>query len=249
MKTKTPIITLILLLSLFGSALSVSAKPLAVGVAKGDVFYYEMYGHYASSNPNAVIEVPPFEQNNTDWVRIEITDVFGSIISHVYTIRFKDGNETRVNSQTDLLSVSGWSNGFRGIPISPANLKAGDTIPMDNLTVKATVLRAYPSGIRETNLATWNVSTDYGHCYFDRQTGMLVELNRVHFYINSESGEIISKTDFVKITNSSFREKANFPVSLPLLIPVTVTAVGVASAELSFSRNKKEKKRSMAVAF
>ncbi len=248
MKTKTLIITSILLLSLFGSALSVSAQTLVVGVAKGDVFYYEMYAHYASSNPNAVIKVPPFEQNNTDWVRIEITDVSGSIISHVYTIHFKDGNETRINSQTDLTSTSGWSNGFRGIPISPANLKAGDTIPMDNLTVKETVMRAYPSGMRETNVATWNISTDHGYCYFDRQTGILVELNRVHFYVNSETGEVTSKTDIVKMTNSSFWAKANFPVSLPSLVLVTVTAVGAASAGRSFSRkkNKKEKKSSIA---
>jgi len=249
MKKKTLIITSVLLLSLFGSALSVSAQTLAVGVAEGDVFYYEMYAHYASSNPDTVIKVPPFEQNNTDWVRIEITGVSGSIVSHVYTIHFKDGNETRINSQTDLTSTSGWSIGFRGIPISPANLKAGDTVPMDNLTVKETVMRAYPSGMRETNLAAWNVSTDYGYCYFDRQTGMLVELNRVHLYINSKTGEVISKTDIVKMTNSSFWVKANFPVSLPLLVLVVATAFGTASAAENFVRkkNQKEKKRSMAV--
>lgn len=241
MKTKTLIITSILLLSLFGSALSVSAETLAVGVAKGDVFFYEMYAYYSSSNPDAVIKVPPFEKNNTDWVRIEITDVSSSMISHVYTVHFKNGNETRINSQTDLTSTSGWSNGFRGIPISPANLKAGDTIPTGNLRVKETVMRVYPSSMRETNLATWNVSTDYGYCYFDRQTGMLVELNRVHLYINSETGEVTSKTDIVKMTNSSFWAKADFPVFLPPLVLVTVTAVGAASAERSFSRKKNKK--------
>ncbi|HKZ88055.1 MAG TPA: hypothetical protein VJ066_02715 [Candidatus Bathyarchaeia archaeon] len=248
MKTKTLIITSIFLLSLFGSALSVSAKTLAVGVAKGDVFYYEMYAHYASSNPNTVIKVPPFEKNNTDWVRIEITDVSGSIISHVYTVHFKDGNETRISSQTDLTRTSGWSNGFRGIPISPANLKADDTIPTGNLTVKETVMRVYPSSIRETNLATWNVSTDHGYCYFDRQTGMLVELNRVHLYINAETGEVISKTDIVTMISSSFWARAAFPVFLPPLVLLTVTAVGVASVERNFSRkkSKKEKKRSLA---
>lgn len=242
MKAKTLIPTSILLFFLIGSVLSVSAKSLAVGVDKGDVFYYEMFAYYASSHPNAVIKVPPFERNNTDWVRIEITDVSGSIISHVYTVHFKDGNETRINSQTDLTSTSGWSNGFRGIPISPANLEAGDIIPADNLRVKETVMRVYPNSVRETNLATWNISTDCGYCYFDRQTGMLVELNRVHLYINSETGEVISKTDIVKMINSSFWAKADFPVFLPPLVLVTVTAVGVASKERIFAKKKKTKK-------
>lgn len=248
MKKKSLIITSILLLSLFGGALlnmSATAQTLTVGVSKGDVFYYEMYAHYSSSNPNAVIEVPPFEDNNTDWVRIEVTDVSGAIISHVYTLHFKDGNETRINGQTDLTSTSGYCNGFRGVPICPANLNAGDTIPTGNLTVKETLTRVYPSSMRETNLATWNDSIDYGSCYFDGQTGMLVELNHGHLFINPETGEVVSKTDTVKMIGSSFWAKAAFPVFLPPLLLVTVTAFGVASAERNFLRKRGKRGKEM----
>jgi hypothetical protein len=241
MKKKSLIITSLVLVSLLGIAvftLSASAENLAVGVAKGDVFYYEMYAHYTSSNPNAVIQVPAFESNNTDWLRIEITDVSGSLISHIYTVHFKDGTETQVNGQTDLASTSGWSDGFRGVPICPANLNVGDTIPTGNLLVKETLTRAYSGNMRETNLASWNDPIDRGYCLFDRQTGMLVELNRVHLYINPETGEVISKTDSVTMISSSFWTKAGFPVFLPPLLLVAVTAVGVASVERSFLRKK-----------
>ncbi|MFB3888440.1 MAG: hypothetical protein ACE14S_03050 [Candidatus Bathyarchaeia archaeon] len=204
MKANAIIMTSIILLSLFESVTSAPAQSLAVGVAVGDIFYYKMYAQYQSSNPEAVINVPPFENNNTDWVRIEITNVSGLTIRHVYTIHFKDGTETQVNGQTDLTSTSGWSNGFRGVPIYPANLNVGDTVPTGNLRVKATETRTYLSGLRETNLVTWNDTTDYGYCSFDRQTGMLVELNRVHLYINTETGEVVSKTDIVHMTNPSF---------------------------------------------
>ena len=240
------IVTSIFLFSLFGSPLSVKAQSFTVGVAKGDFFYYEMYGHYASSNPEAVINVPPFERNNTDWVRVEITGVSGFIIKHVYTIHFKDGNETKVSSQTDLMSTSGWSNGFRGVPISPSNLNVDDTIPEDNLKVKETMIRFYPSGPRETNLATWNESLDHGYCYFDKQTGMLVELKRVHLYINSETGEIISKTDIVKMTNSSFWAKAGFAVILPPIMLAALTTVGVVSVRRSFAKKKMNRKKMLA---
>ncbi len=236
------IITSIVLFFLFEGALSASAENLIVGVAKGDVFYYEMYAHYTSSNPNAVIQVPKFEDNNTDWLRIEITDISGSIITHLYTLHFKDEKEEQIRGQTDLTSTSGYNNGFRGIPIAPANLNIGDTIPTGNLTVTETLIRPYASSIREINLAAWNDSIDYGSCYFDKQTGMLMELNRVHLYINPETGEVISKTDTVRMISSSFGSKGAFPVSFPSLVLASVTAVGVGSVERNFLRKKGEDK-------
>src|SRR3972149_2329599 len=174
-----PVVTLLLCLSLFVCAKATSAETWTPGVAEGDVFYYIMYGHFSSSDPNAVIHVPPFEANNTDWVRIEITGVSGSIIYHVYTLHFKNGTEDRIEGQTDLSGDSG-GDGFRGVPICPANLRAGDTLSTVQLTINETVIRIYPDGERETNHVSWNSPLDYGDCYFDKKTGMLVELYRVH---------------------------------------------------------------------
>src|SRR4030042_1011865 len=61
-----------------------------------------MDGIYTSSDPYAVIDVPPFERNTTDWVRIDIADVSGSVVHQVYTLHFKNGVETKFELQTDL---------------------------------------------------------------------------------------------------------------------------------------------------
>jgi hypothetical protein len=85
-------IILLLCLLCFAGAKVTSAQTVTSGVAKGDMFYYAMYGHFSSSDPDAIIYVPPFEANNTEWVSIEITDVSGPIISHVYTLHYYNGS-------------------------------------------------------------------------------------------------------------------------------------------------------------
>ena len=196
-------ITSIMVVLLISGAFRALAENQTSGLAKGDVFYYEMYAEYSSSNPDVVIQVPPFEANNTSWVRIEITDVSNSIISQVYTIRYLNGNEIRVKGQTDLTDPSGYSNNFRGVPICKANLNVGDDILGGQLVVNDTQTRIFLGSTRQLIHTSWSSPIDYGECYFDRQTGILTELFHVHLYINPETNESINKTDIVKMTNSS----------------------------------------------
>jgi len=217
-------IILLLFLSCFVGAKGTSAQNLTHGVAEGDVFYYTLYGHFSSSDPNAVIHVPPFEANNTDWVRIEITDVSGPVISHVYTLHFCNGSEDRISGQTDLTSSLDFNSDFLGVPICPANLSAGDIVPAVKLKVNETLLWSYPSGKREINHLSWNSSEDYGDCYFDKKTGILVDLYRVHSFVNPDANEIIKKADVVKMTSSSLWVIPEFPTFLfPLLLIIAVT--------------------------
>jgi hypothetical protein len=240
MKIISLLIFSILFLSYLTGLRITSARTLVPGVARGDVFYYEMYGGFSSSDPNSVILVPPFEANNTDWVRIKITDVAGSIINHVYTLHYKNGTEERIEGLTDVASNSSYSHGFRGVPICPANLNAGDTLPTVQLTVNDTLLRTYPFGERETNHVTWKSSIDYGDCYFDRQTGMLIELYRVHLFINPETNETISKTDVVKMTSSSSWTSSKLPTfSIPSLI-IVAAALGSVSYRRKLTKKKQD---------
>jgi hypothetical protein len=166
-----------------------------------------MYGVFTSSDPNAVIEVPAFEQNNTDWVRIDITGISGSVVYQVYTLHFKNRTE-KSEFKTDLDPSNRGDFNFSemGVPICAANLKVGDPLPTVQLTIKKTLISAYSSGERETNLVSWNTSEDWGRCYFDRKTGVLVDLYRVHSFVNSVTGEVIYKADVVKMTRSSLWE-------------------------------------------
>ena len=213
MKEKLLVATLILCLCFIVSAEPILAESWTPGVSKSDFFCYEMYGVFTSSDPNEIIEVPVFEQNNTDEVRIDITGVSGSIVYQVYSLRF--WNETKTfELKTDLDPINAGNVSFSelGVPICAANLSVGDSLSTVELRVEETLVRTYPSGERETNHVSWNITLDYGDCFFDRRTGMLVELNRTHLYVNPVTSRVIKKTDIIKMTNSSFWSATETPL-------------------------------------
>ena len=205
MREKLSVTALILFVFFVISAENILAKSWTPGVAKGDFFCYEMYGVFTSIDPDDIIEVSAFEQNNTDEVRIDITGVSGSVVYQAYTLHF--GNETKkfeLETDLDPANAGGFNFSELGVPIFAANLNVGDTLPTGELTVGGTLLRTYPSGERETNQFSWNSTLDYGDCYFDKKTGMLVELNRTHLYVNPVTSRVVRKVDIIKMTNSSF---------------------------------------------
>ena len=225
MKEKLIVFTLILCLSLSLYTQATLGGPCVPGVVEGDFFYYEMYGVFTSSTSGAVIEVPEYERNNTDWVRIDITGVSGSVVHQVYTMNFKGENGTfELNTDLNPSTAGNISVSELGIPICAANLEVGDTLLTVELRVKDTSIRAYPSGNRETNHVSWNSTLDYGDCYFDKKTGMLVELNRTHLYVDPVTDEVINKVDIVKMTNSSFWSASNSPKTL---LPPPIIVVGL----------------------
>jgi hypothetical protein len=207
MKRITCTIALLLSLTCLANLKATSDRTWEPGVAKGDFFYYEMYGVFNSSDPNAAVEVPPFEHNNTDWVRIDITGISGSLVHQLYTLHFKNRTEKfELKTDLDPKRRGDFNLSAKGVPICAANLDVGDPLPTVQLTVKETLIRTYQSGERETNVVSWNFSDDWGCCHFDRKTGMLVDFHRVHAFVNPDSGEVIYKTDIVKMKRSSLWE-------------------------------------------
>ncbi len=198
-------LALLLLTCLVVSQQTAQSKSWTPGVAKGDYFYFEMYGVYSSNRSDILASIPYFEQNNTDWTRIDITDVQGSVIHQVYTLHFKDGSEGSFNFKTDVNPANRSNLAFseKGVPICTANIAAGDVIPTVELTINDTTMRSYPDGLRETNHATWNYSDDWGDCYFDVETGMLVELCRTHRFDSGGSGGDVEKTDVIKLVGTN----------------------------------------------
>ena len=69
-------------------AQTVLARTWEPGVVEGDYFYYEIYGVCTSNDPDAIIYVPPFERNNPEWVKVEITGISGSRVYQNYTFHF-----------------------------------------------------------------------------------------------------------------------------------------------------------------
>lgn len=247
MKRESSVVIFLILLYCFASAKTTSAKTWEPGVSKGDFFYYEIYGVFTSSNSDAIIDVSPFERNNTDWLRIDINGVNGSIIHQLYTVQFKNGTQTVFAKQTDIDPRNHNSYDFTpdtGIPICPASLDVGDRLPTVQLTVNKTFTKPYPNGGRETNQISWNVPDDSGYCLFDRKTGMLIELNRVHTFVNLNTGETVNKTDVVRMTRSSLWEvsASQAKIVLPLFIIYVLLIVIV----VAVTRNPKPTKSKLA---
>lgn len=220
MRVKLQTVSLLVLLSLLASASAVSARTWAPGVSSGDYFTYQMFGVYTSNRSNTTIPIPQFENNNTDWVRINIPDISGSIVYQVYTLHYTNGNETTFNFRTDLNpeNQGTFKISEKGVPICAANLNPGDLIPTAELTLEKTAIRAYLSDLRETNHASWNVTDDWGNIYFDRGTGILVELCRTHIFADTVTGEVVEKTDVVKLIDTNRWQIESQPQKTPLFL-------------------------------
>jgi len=199
------VISFILVLSLLASPSAISMQTWTAGVRSGDYFTYEMYGVYTSNRQNIEIAIPEFEKNTTLWTKIKITAVLGSTIHQVYTLCYSVGGEFSFEFQTDVnpRNQNTFKIADKGVPICAANLKSGDKVPTAELLLNETISRAYYSGVRETNQASWNLSDDWGCIYFDRETGMLVELQRTHVFANPDLGDVVEKTDIIKLIDTN----------------------------------------------
>jgi hypothetical protein len=198
-----PMLLLLLCVSAF-IIVAFSTNP-AVGVRGGNSFTYYMGADYTSTQSNATVQVPEFEANNTDWVRINIISTSGSIINSSYTLHYKNGTDQYITGQTDV-SHNIWNFShfeFRGVPICPANLNAQDKASSLDLTINETLTRMVLGQRRQLNHITWNSTLERGDLYFDRMTGMLVEMYRAHAFVNRETGEAVTKGDIIKLTSTN----------------------------------------------
>ncbi len=170
------------------------------GVAKGDVFTYNVMGKVDTKDPDAEIPAQIIDLNNTEWYRVTVTDVSGPDVSIDTVQHFKNGTEIAgtgtVNVETGINSPV---NGFW--TIFAANLRKNDRIRPngpERSTINATLNRDYGVGVtRETNALSIITQyydsenpdityTEYGNTWFDRQTGMLVELRYISVYTDPQ---------------------------------------------------------------
>jgi hypothetical protein len=202
---KMQLISLPILLLLLTSLNATSSRTFTSGVATGDHFTYEMYGIYTSKTPSTPVIIPEFEKNNTDWTQIKITAVAGSTIKQTYTLHFKNNSELQFDFETDVnpKNQEPFKISEKGVPICAANLNSGDKIPTANISLTDTLDRAFSDGKRDLTHARWSQTDEQGDIYFDRETGMLVELERTHIFTNPNTGNVIEKTDVIRLIDTN----------------------------------------------
>jgi hypothetical protein len=244
MRLKLQIVVLLLfalsMLSLNAAGSDVSTP----GVATGDYFTYQMYGVFTSNRPNATLAIPQFEYNNTQWVRIDIASVEGTTVQQVYTLHFNNQSESTfaIASDVNPNSTSGKPVG-QAVPICAADLSVGDVIPTTGLVLNDTTFMVCADGKRETNHAEWNLSDDWGNGYFDRQTGMIVDFVRTHRFANNSTGEVVDKTDVIKLVSTNrWKVEASSPPTLlySAVVVAIVALVVTVAALLRISVSKKQ---------
>lgn len=154
------------------------------GVSVGDTFTFDVSSFWSSSAANAVVPQGLLEINQTESFQVTITSISGPMVSTADAWSFNNGT---IHNSTSLVNVeSGYNSGFWAVVA--ANLGKDDLLHpagTNGITVNETIPWDYPSGARETNhfklnyqgndetFGYYTAESDY---YFDKATGMLVEL-------------------------------------------------------------------------
>jgi hypothetical protein len=159
---------------LTGFMLPAFAAEYNPGVTTGQ---YVKYGNFVGKG----LGVEAF--NDYDWLKLQVTDVSGKMVTLLSTSQYKNGTAIPGNGSTTVWNVeSGIEDGLPSTqgPIIAANLNQGDSIPpLNTYTVNRTENRAYLGVSRSVNILDvtfsapdYNTSLTY---VYDRASGMLLE--------------------------------------------------------------------------
>ena len=253
-------ITIILIVSLFFMTIqTASAQDIVAGVKPGDQFTYSVTGSYSSDAPS---DLPPEVVNAAESVyfKVTIVNVSNPIVGYMWLWHFINGTEQTGDGNVNLEIPSESVGPFW--PIVSANLTVSQLIhPHFGVPTyfNETIMWTYTNYTRETNrLNTQSyeqnnqtaitqyrfVNTDI---YFDKLTGMLVQLNEEVQY---QSPDFTTTITWKLIGQNvwTFSSIGSYPpapfFSLPLIIAiVVVVAVLVFIAGWFVSNKRKAAKR------
>jgi heme/copper-type cytochrome/quinol oxidase subunit 2 len=252
-------ITIILSALLLSVAVqSVLAQEIMAGVAPGNEFTYDVTSVYPSGNPNVPQDV--IDGEATDYFRLVIKNVTGPEIGYDWVWHFTNGTDDLNGDGTLNVETTGYVGPFWAI--LSANLSRGDRIHPhygpDRSTVNETLRWTYTNYTRETNRlqlefayrnnVTQALKTERTDTYFDKRTGMLVQLNDEISYQNptfttTVKWELRETNAWDSTSPGSFQLEPFF--SLPLIIAIVVVVavlVAIGAWALSNQRTKARRK-------
>jgi hypothetical protein len=249
------IMVALLLLMVFRTALA--QESIVSGLAPGNVFTYIVTGSYSSGAPIADVPDEVISAQATEYFKVTIVNVAGPEIGYSWFWQFNNGTSI-TNSST--LNIETVENTGPFWPIVSANLTAGERIhPQfgpDLSTFNETVMYTYTNYTRETNRleltsaqqknVTQAIRTVHSDAYFDRQTGMLVQLNDETDYQNPA----FTTTITWKLSGQNvwtYASAGSYPpaplFSLPVIIAIVVVVAIVVVIAGWFVSNKRRNTR------
>lgn len=226
---------LLILLSIFAAFHIGLVNAITPGVSPGNEFTYEINTFFKSANQSAIIPQSVLEINKTDYFKIEITEVEGNEISFNTIWQFVNGTKIDGSGNVDI------STGYAGgdfWAIAGSNMNAGNKLyptGPDRVFINDTIIRNYgPQGNRETNVVDITYSyydeddpskfhNQYSKTYFDKQTGMLVELEDLVVFPDPLTTE---KLTWELIDTNSW-VTPEFPSTTILLLVIIFSIIGI----------------------
>lgn len=183
-----------------------SSANAVVGVHVGDTFDYKLTGSSILFSQNAQTPDYLIQYNNTDYYRVIITGINGTVVYFTTDWKFLNGTDLQDSQWVNVSSGDYSQNGFWGIYSS--GLKVGDlTRPggFDNTPVNGTDTQVYSSSSRArdhfsisgefydvTDPTHSTYRDEFDDVYFDQQTGMMTTLTNVQEYNNPQYNIIIT---------------------------------------------------------
>lgn len=211
-------IAIILLLCLILKADAAVMVDSIAGVKTGDWIKLE----YSLLNGTYNLEPP---EMRIDWIRIEILNVSGSMITVRSTRHLAGGQEQNWTDTSDIAHANSTSGG----EVILANSKVGDPIGLGvNITGETT--GTYAGAIRTiVYMSYWQHSHGYTW-YWDKETGILVEILSMFPHFNST----------IKATETNIWTGLWQPIAgrREMLIIVIVVGAAVTALALTFRKRK-----------
>jgi len=216
MKPNLIAIIIILCLAITTTPL-VLAQTVTVGVNPGNTFNYSYKINWDSTDPAATVPAQYQELNDTQFIRITVITVTGSLINVDVTRHFNNGTEQTQNGNIDV------NTQVLEIPytilIIRANANPGEKIYPDggHAILTDTATRTYSIGqvdaVRYVSPDTIGGNSEKTEIYYDRTDGVAVEYNLIS---QETSGSYVTTTRETVLINSWVIPE--FPVTTILMI-------------------------------
>jgi hypothetical protein len=223
---KTNFVPTVILLCLLTIALTQSAfaQTATVGVNPGNTFNYSYMLTWTSTDPTATAPTAYEELNNTQFIRISVISVTGSLINIDFTRHFNNGTENTQNGNIDvntqLLEIP------YSVLIIRAGANSGEKIYPEggHATLNDTATRTYPIGqietIRYVSPDTADSSFQKTEIFFDKANGAGLEYN---LESQETSGSYTTTTkETLMITSWVIPEFPSTAVLMLLLIAIPI---------------------------
>jgi hypothetical protein len=255
MKLRICLTIILIALLLLGVVRAASAQDIVAGVTAGNEFTYSVTGSHSSNDPGVQVPDEVLNAEATNYFKVTIDYVAGPEINYTWLWHFTNGTD---QTGPGFLNVETTGNTGPFWAIVSANLTTGELIHPhygpDLSTFNETIMYTYTNYTRETNRlelqfaeqsnVTQAIRTVHSDTYFDKQTGMLVQLNEETDYQNPAftitlTWKLSGQSAWTYASTGSYPPAPFF--TLPVIIAIVVVVAILVVALGMFLSNKRRK--------